>query len=125
MDAMTPQETQLRNFMEQCRPSEQDLIPMIDVETHLLSGYPGESVVMARRKGSVWYVAGINGTDEVRTLDFSRLSRYVKKTSNVKLFLDSDGKRNTPWAIINAGRFDQRGMKTECQPRGGFVIVCK
>lgn len=94
-------------------------------ETHLLSGYPGESVVMARRKGSVWYVAGINGTDEVRTLDFSKLSRYVKKTSNVMLFLDSDGKRNTPWAIINAGRFDKRGMKTECQPRGGFVIVCK
>lgn len=94
-------------------------------ETHLLSGYPGESVVMARRKGSVWYVAGINGTDEVRTLDFSKLSRYVKKTSNVMLFLDSDGKRNTPWAIINAGRFDKIGMKTECQPRGGFVIVCK
>lgn len=38
--AKTPQETQLRNFMEQCRPSEQDLIPMIDVET--TSGLPTE-----------------------------------------------------------------------------------
>lgn len=31
--ARTPQETQLRNFMAQCRPGEQDLVPMIDVET--------------------------------------------------------------------------------------------
>lgn len=31
--ARIPQETQLRNFMAQCRPSDQDLIPMIDVET--------------------------------------------------------------------------------------------
>ncbi|MBQ5511029.1 MAG: glycosyl hydrolase family 25 [Prevotella sp.] len=31
--ARTPQEVQLRNFMAQCRPGEQDLVPMIDVET--------------------------------------------------------------------------------------------
>lgn len=30
---LVPQETQLDNFVIQCRPSEQDLIPMIDVET--------------------------------------------------------------------------------------------
>ena len=29
----TPQETQLKNFMAQCRAEEQDLLPMIDVET--------------------------------------------------------------------------------------------
>jgi lysozyme len=29
----TPQQTQLENFMTQCRPDDQDLIPMIDVET--------------------------------------------------------------------------------------------
>ena len=29
----TEQEKQLRNFMAQCRPGEQDLIPMIDIET--------------------------------------------------------------------------------------------
>lgn len=36
----TPQKTQLANFVLQCRPSEQDLIPMIDVET--TSGLPTE-----------------------------------------------------------------------------------
>ncbi|MBR1409930.1 MAG: glycosyl hydrolase family 25 [Prevotella sp.] len=36
----TPAVTQLENFMMQCRPGEQDLIPMIDVET--TSGMPTE-----------------------------------------------------------------------------------
>ncbi len=31
--ANVPQQLQLRNFMSQCRPGDQDLIPMIDVET--------------------------------------------------------------------------------------------
>ena len=31
--ARIPQETQLQNFMAQCRPEDQDLIPMIDIET--------------------------------------------------------------------------------------------
>ncbi len=38
--AKTPQELQLANFALQCKPSEQDLIPMIDVET--TSGLPTE-----------------------------------------------------------------------------------
>jgi len=36
--ARIPQRTQLANFMSQCQPGEQDLIPMIDVETN--SGLP-------------------------------------------------------------------------------------
>lgn len=31
--AQVPQEQQLHNFMSQCRPGDQDLIPMMDVET--------------------------------------------------------------------------------------------
>ena len=40
-------------------------------ETLLLSGYPAQSVVMARRKGTTWYICGINGTDKSQTLTFS------------------------------------------------------
>ena len=36
----TEQQKQLENFMTQCRPGEQDLIPMIDIETK--SGLPTE-----------------------------------------------------------------------------------
>lgn len=31
--ARIPQKTQLKNFMSQCRPGDQDLLPMIDIET--------------------------------------------------------------------------------------------
>lgn len=37
-------------------------------ETRLLDGYPGEYVVMARRKGSSWYIAAIN-SDTPRTVE--------------------------------------------------------
>lgn len=37
----TPQEKQLQNFLTQCRPADQDLLPMIDVET--TSGLPVEA----------------------------------------------------------------------------------
>lgn len=32
-------------------------------ETKLLNGSPGIDVIIARRKGNVWYIRGINGTD--------------------------------------------------------------
>ena len=38
-------------------------------ETLLLAGYPAESAVMARRSGTTWYVAGINGTTEALAVE--------------------------------------------------------
>ena len=46
-------------------------LPTVWDETRLVSGYPGEYVVMARRSGTTWYVAGINGTDSVKTIPLS------------------------------------------------------
>ena len=40
-------------------------------DTKLISGYPGESVILARRKGNIWYIGGLNGTDEPAKLSFS------------------------------------------------------
>lgn len=91
-------------------------------ETRLLSGYPGESVVMARRKGSVWYVAGINGKDEPQKLSVD-LSLLAKSSARVLLFEDS-GKTSSPWKISHR---KVNGLKDyiNTQPRGGFVMVIK
>ena len=91
-------------------------------ETRLLCGYPGESVVMARRKGSTWYVAGINGKDESQKLALN-LSSLTKQNSRVVLFEDSGAAKN-PWKISYR---KVRGMKEyiTAQPRGGFVMVIK
>ena len=91
-------------------------------ETRLLSGYPGESVVMARRKGRTWYVAGINGKDESQKLTMD-LASLTKQNSRVVLFEDSGTAKN-PWKISYR---KVRGMKGYiiAQPRGGFVMVIK
>lgn len=35
-------------------------VPVIWDNTKLLNGFPGKEVIMARRKGNTWYIAGIN-----------------------------------------------------------------
>jgi alpha-glucosidase len=37
-------------------------------ETKFLSGYPGKEIVLARRSGSRWYLAGINGENMAKNL---------------------------------------------------------
>ena len=92
-------------------------------ETRLLSGYPAEYVVMARRKGHKWYVAGINGTDEEQTLDFALLKKYVKKQKKAHLFLDSNDRSKSNWNLVSCDEIGENDMKIKCQPRGGFVIT--
>ena len=90
-------------------------LPSVWDETRLLSGYPGESVVMARRSGNTWYIAGINGRDEAQTLDVTGIDIKGKMI----LFADTaDGK----WSITSPKTVPS---KLVCQPRGGFVLVVR
>ncbi|GAB3511965.1 glycoside hydrolase family 97 protein [Emticicia fontis] len=93
-------------------------------ETHLVDGYPGTHVIMARRKGDNWYISGINGlnVDKAINLNFSLISNgeYIKQSLK-------DG--NTPRDIVSsevsipvqAGFTINEVMK----PYGGFLIVLK
>jgi hypothetical protein len=91
-------------------------LPTVWDETLLLSGYPGESVVMARRNGRTWYVAGINGTDAPMTLPLSH--DFLKtRHGDVLLFTDR-GERHFGVSV-----HEHMPEKVSCQPRGGFVCV--
>ena len=92
-------------------------LPVVWDETHLLSGYPGQNVVMARRHGNIWYVAGINGTDELITVSVP-LSRVVSTYTSIQAFLDT-ADQTQPWDIRTMDALP--GMLT-LQPRGGFVL---
>ena len=101
-------------------------LPTVWDETRFVSGYPGESVVMARRNGSTWYVAGINGTNEKKTLDVD-LSFIEGSAHSVQTFADADATKyqltaDKDWLIT---RGNQIPRQMECQPRGGFVLVIK
>ncbi|MBR1379523.1 MAG: glycoside hydrolase family 97 catalytic domain-containing protein [Bacteroidaceae bacterium] len=95
-------------------------LPVVWDETLLLDGYPGEYVVMARRSGKTWYIAGINGTDEPKTINVPQ-ARLPKKLHAEQSFLDSGDKQN-PWVINTV---DAIPATVDCVPRGGFVFVAK
>ena len=82
-------------------------------ETRFVSGYPGESCVLARRSGNTWYVAGINGTDAPKLLPVPL--DFVKGKHKGTLFADGD-----PWAISTVS---QLPTEIPCKARGGFVMV--
>ena len=87
-------------------------------ETRYVSGYPGESAVLARRKGVTWYVAGINGRDEAQMLDVP-LAFLAGIPYRATVFADS-GNADAPWDIRTATSLPST---VTCQPRGGFVWV--
>ena len=109
-----PQEVQ--NFLSH--------LPAVWDETRFVSGYPGESVVLARRSGQTWYIAGINGTDEQKelTLPTGILSRLTSRLSPLKItaFLDA-GERE--WQILPS--VSRLPATVSCRPRGGFIYVIK
>ena len=89
-------------------------------ETRLVSGYPADHVVIARRSGDTWYVAGINGCDEAQTLRLDLSFIPKKYWKNALLFADSEGTDSaTPW---NLRPIQQAPAELALKPRGGFII---
>ncbi len=95
-------------------------LPVVWDETRFVSGYPGESVVLARRSGETWYIAGINGTDEQRKLALP-LKDILQKPFKAIAFMDAGDRA---WQIMSS--VSELPATVTCRPRGGFVYkVCK
>lgn len=88
-------------------------------ETRLVTGYPGEEAVIARRKDDTWYVAGINGTDSEREIK-TELSFLGKGTWRLVSFFDGDDGQQ-PWLIADVPEASLPSS-VRCRPRGGFVL---
>ena len=91
-------------------------LPAVWDETRFISGYPGESVVLARRSGDTWYVAGINGLDTPQTVS---LQGAGLNSGKMTLFADGPSQQS-PWSISQ-----ETSLPTSLSllPRGGFVCV--
>lgn len=84
--------------------------------TRFIAGYPGKYVVIARRHGETWYVAGVNAEDKALklTLDVSMLG-------NKQVTLISDKVDGTPFH--SNAQIDKTGkVAVTIQPNGGIVI---
>ncbi|GGF67437.1 glycoside hydrolase family 97 protein [Wenyingzhuangia marina] len=95
-------------------------VPVSWDETKLLDGYPGEKVIIARKKGNQWYLGGLNGNEEIQTL---KINFDFLGTGNFKLKLIKDGENDKSFAVevIKVKKGDL--LNVECLPRGGFVAV--
>ena len=87
-------------------------------DTVLLDGYPGQKAVIARRSGSKWYIAGINGLEEPATLDFS-LERLGNLGGSSILFCDVAEDRDIKITALPDGKT----VSVPCRARGGFLAV--
>jgi len=84
-------------------------------ESRFLDGFPGKYVVIARRAGKRWYVAGINA--ETKTKKLSLDLSFIEQP-NGRLIMDGDEPRSFKQTSINAGIND-----ISVSPGAGFIII--
>ncbi len=90
-------------------------VPTLWDEVRFIDGYPGKYVVLARRHGDTWYVAGINAEsiEKKLTLSLPMLAGQIVSyyTDNAKGLLPLQLKIN------------KKGIaKVTIQPNGGIVL---
>lgn len=93
-------------------------------ETQFIDGYPGKYVVMARRCGNHWYVAGLNATTEPIELTLN-LSEYLPTDKSYTLYTDVARKKDeiVPSSVMKTVKLNKKGqLKVKMQPSGGIVI---
>ena len=85
-------------------------------EVKFIDGFPGKYVVLARRAGNKWYIAGINGDATAKTIELN-FSPFSKK----KATLITEGEAGQLFAEkqINA----KKPQTITMPAAGGFVIV--
>ncbi|NGM65017.1 glycoside hydrolase family 97 protein [Sphingobacterium sp. SGR-19] len=91
-------------------------VPTTWDEIRFIKGYPGKYVVIARRHGEAWYVAGVNAEDKALklTLDVSMLG-------NKQVTLISDEADGT--TLQSDAQIDKTGkVAVTIQPKGGVII---
>ena len=84
------------------------------------SCYPVIHLILARCKDNVWYVGGLNGTNEVLNLSFNL--DFLKKGSDYKMTLFQDGKESHLFSISKK-TISSKTLRVSTLPRGGFVAV--
>jgi len=104
-----------KNFLKQ--------VPVTWDETRFVAGYPGQFVILARRKGDTWYVAGVNGQKEAREQQVATASWLPEGSYELKRIGDGKDARSfdSQAQILAPGQ----GFTVKMLPYGGFVATLK
>jgi hypothetical protein len=94
-------------------------VPVVWDETRFITGYPGREVVMARRSGDTWFVAGINGENLNKEVVLD-LSVTGSSPARVQLFTDGNARGVLEHRSVNV---TDGKLTLTLQPYGGFTGV--
>jgi len=88
-------------------------------ETRFIDGYPGKYVVLARRHGDKWYMAGLNAQKEPLklTLDIAGFNNLLNDIADKKGKITGTSIRHLSNKEQKKGK-----MTITMQPNGGFVL---
>jgi alpha-glucosidase len=84
-------------------------------EVKFVDGFPGKFVILARRKGKQWYIAGINGETTEHTISFK--APFIDRNSKATMITDGDEKE----LIKKEIKFSDP-LTITMKPYGGFII---
>ena len=93
-------------------------VPTTWDETRFIDGYPGRYVILARRHGDKWYVAGVNAQQQALTTTITL--PMLAKGSSLDLYAD-----NPQLVGAKSGITYKKGVKVTIPGNGGLVIVAK
>ena len=93
-------------------------VPVLWDEVRFIDGYPGKYVVLARRHGDKWYIAGINAQKE--TLKLKVKLPMFQGVTEAKLYSD-DEQLNGKVTVIKLNK--KLELDLIIPTNGGFVVV--
>lgn len=94
-------------------------IPATWDEIKYLSGTPGKDMILARRLGTTWYIAGINGENMPKEIDINLASLNLKSSAILTVISDIKDRND----ISVSKREGNASFKIKMSNYGGFVAV--
>jgi alpha-glucosidase len=85
-------------------------------DVKFIDGFPGKYVVLARKTGDQWYIAGINSENKERTLTLN--VPFINKNSKAIIITDSDNAKG----FIKQDIDFSKPVSVKMCSNGGFVI---
>jgi hypothetical protein len=98
-------------------------VPAAWDDTRFVAGYPGRFVVLARRKGDTWYLAGVNGLSQPRTEQL-KLGAWLGQGA-FEMVKISDGADARSFSSEKTTFTAGQEIPVKLLPYGGFVATLK
>jgi alpha-glucosidase len=96
-------------------------VPVTWDETRFVEGYPGDHVVLARRKGDTWYVGCLNGQKRPAGITF--VLPFLESESVMKTIMDTSGGEGLEERELQV--YPGKEMTIRVMPFGGFVGILR